>query len=88
MAYTLDDLDNAIANSIGPAAWSVVGRGNPGFCRPVLMNNAATQRWWQEMPVDDDDRILREAMADLASDGCLKPSDGWGDEEGTKEPWE
>ncbi len=86
--YTLDDLDNAIANSIGPAAWAANGSSSPGFCRPILMNNAAQARWWAKMPADEDERILRLAMADLASDGCLKPVGGWGDDEGKKEPWE
>lgn len=89
MAYTLEDLDDAIANSIGPAAWAAVGAGTSGFSRVMVMNKAAIERWFRKMPEDEDARVLREAYADLGKDGCLRPSDGWGDDEqGGKEAWE
>lgn len=87
MAYTLDDLDNAIANSIGPVAWAATGPGDPGFCRPILMQRAAFQRWFDQRPEDGDSAVLREAYVDLAKDGCLRPVGGWEDTTG-EAPWE
>lgn len=81
MPYTLEDLDNALANSLGPIAWHVQGPGNPGFCRPILMRDAAGQRWFRDLREDEDSAILREAWDDLSKHGYLKPTDGWDGEE-------
>jgi hypothetical protein len=85
--YTLETLDEALAETLGPAAWAAVQ--GPGFCRPIELNRAAAVRFWKQMPEDENSHIIRLAWADLSRDGCLHPVGGWpNDEEGQKESWE
>lgn len=87
MAYTLEELDDAIAESVGPRAWEV--HLGPGFSRPLMIDRAATQRWWDRRPEDECARVLREARHDMVTDGCLKPAEGWTPEAaGEKQSWE
>lgn len=84
MAYTLEELDDAIAESVGPAMWQ--GLSGPAFCRPIAMDRAATARWINQLPEDVNALVLREAYSDLRTHGHLRPTE-WINE-GGKEPWE
>lgn len=85
-SYTLEDLDAAIAESIGPRMWEVAQ--GPGFSRVLLIDRAATARFWAKTEEDINSYYLRVARADLEKSGCLQPLGGWNEETEGKEPWE
>ncbi len=72
MSYTEEDVDNALANSLGPRWWAANGPGNAGFSRVIAMMRAAEARWFGEVPEDRDAEILREAWADLRDVGHFR----------------
>ncbi len=90
MAYSLEELDEAISESVGPAHWA--GLTGPGFSRVTALDAAARARFWKQVPEDASSAILREAYGDLCHDGCLRPVGGWEPDDahdgGSKEPWE
>lgn len=69
MSYTEEDVDNALANSLGPRWWAANGPGNSGFSRVIALMRAAEVRWFGGVPEDRDSEILREAWADLRDVG-------------------
>ncbi len=72
MAYSEEDVDNALANSLGPRWWAANGPGNAGFSRVIALMRSAEVRWFSEMPEDRDSEILREAWADLRDVGHFR----------------
>jgi hypothetical protein len=78
VSYTLDQLDDAIAESVGARAWQAAQ--GPGFCRPLMLDRAAQQRWWDKRSEDPNADVLREARQDLVTLGHLNPVDGFREE--------
>ena len=76
MAYTLDELDEALAESLGPRVWAAWK--DTYLSRPQILERAASSRFWRQIPEDRNSEVMREAWRDLSDTGCLHPSGGWG----------
>jgi hypothetical protein len=71
--YTIASIDEAMRQIAGERA---VRPGDYGWNRVTTMLSVASRAWIDERPEDEHSRILRAALRDLNTKGCLTPSDG------------